>query len=53
MSVLKPYIDGGKLVVNIDHHHDNGRYGERIRARNLQSEKVIEVTVTGPGEGET
>ena len=32
---------------------DNGRYGERIRARNLQAEKVIEVTVTGPGEGET
>ena len=32
---------------------DNGRYGERIRVRNLQSAKVIEVTVTAAGEGET
>jgi flagella basal body P-ring formation protein FlgA len=31
---------------------DNGRYGEMIRVRNTQSEKVIEVRVTGAGEGE-
>jgi len=27
----------------------DGRSGERIRVRNLQSEKIIEATVTGPG----
>lgn len=30
----------------------NGRSGERIRVRNLQSQRVIEATVTGPGRAE-
>jgi flagella basal body P-ring formation protein FlgA len=30
----------------------DGRRGERIQARNLQSRRTIELTVTGPGQGE-
>jgi flagella basal body P-ring formation protein FlgA len=30
----------------------NGRSGERIRVRNLQSQRVVEATVTGPGKAE-
>lgn len=30
----------------------DGRRGERIMARNLQSRRTIELTVTGPGQGE-
>ena len=43
----------GGLVVSVNGEAlGNGRRGERIRVRNLQSQRVVEATVTGPGRAE-
>jgi flagella basal body P-ring formation protein FlgA len=43
---------GGITVTATVEALGNGRMGEHIRVRNLQSQRVIEATVTGPGRAE-
>jgi flagella basal body P-ring formation protein FlgA len=44
--------NGGIAVTANGEALADGRSGERIRVRNLQSQRVIEATVTGPGKAE-
>jgi len=43
---------GGITVTATGEALGNGRSGERIRVRNLQSARVVDATVTGPGSAE-
>jgi flagellar basal body P-ring formation protein FlgA len=44
---------GAIAVQTVAEALENGRNGERIRVKNVQSKRIVDVVITGPGEAQT